>query len=359
MMNYETMKTQLTGDYRAVFDRAQTYLMTSQFSAQYGDDKMMELYDLLLTAQTEQKPAEQVAGKDHAAFVQNFFSDYQTGWQERLHGLTEALKRLSAVVLVILLAEFFTREHSETDFFAHRTDVSMLLAGLLGGLVFIAVNQFVLRPASLKAKKIRNTGWSFIVIGVFVALIVLELIFLRDMKLDVPTAPLVFAFGAYLLGYYIVRSVWRLKKTGTVRDIHKEQANDSYYKELRDRDIDRVLMTGMLKHYQRLARKGKITEDAFLAKMEREEKLTVYINRFASVLMAAVVLYWIVRVALESTVAATLIFAVICGVLEWLIWKLFVGSSIKVSESRRHIYTECRKSGMTLPVYLESQIGGS
>ena len=355
MMDYEAMKTQLTGDFRETFDKAQTYAMTSNFDEAYSDDKMMELYDLLLTAQTEQRPAQQVVGKDAAAFVTNFFSDYTMNWQNLLAVIPDTVKRLTIVVLVVSLLDFFANSE-ETGFFAARTDISMILAGLIGGVVFLAFNQFVLRPASMKAKKIKNAGWAFIILGLFVGLIVLELAFRKSLELNVPTAPLIIGCGVYLLGFYAVRSVWRLKKYGTVRDIRRQHTEDSYYKNLPNRDIERAYMEGLLKRYQHLARKGKVTEDAFLAKMEREEKWVVRSNFIFTVFMVAMILYSIVKVALESTVIDTLFYALIVGVIEWFIWKLFIGSSKKSSAVRQRIYAACSKCGMTLPAYLESEL---
>ena len=72
--------------------------------------------------------------------------------------------------------------------------------------------------------------------------------------------------------------------------------------------------------------------------------------------MVAMILCSIVKVALESTVIDTLFFALILGVIEWFIWKLFIGSSKKASAMRRRIYAACSKCGMTLPAYLESEL---
>ena len=57
-MNLETMKSQFSGDYRTAFDGAYKYGLTQSFPVAYFDEKMAELYDLLLTAQTNGKPAE-------------------------------------------------------------------------------------------------------------------------------------------------------------------------------------------------------------------------------------------------------------------------------------------------------------
>lgn len=354
MMDYEVMKTQLTGDYRAAFDRAQTYVMTSNFEGAYSDDKMMELYDLLLTAQTEQKPAEQIVGKDAAAFVTNFFSDHKRSWQDLLSAIANSLKRLSIILLAVTALDFFN-DTEKAGFLSVRTDISMILAGLLGGMALVAVSQFILRPASMKTKKINSTGWAFILMGLFIGIIVLEMVLRHNRELNVPAAPLMIGCAAYLLGYYTVRSIWRLKHHGTLRDIHKEQAQDSYYKELPDRDIERIFIKGLLKRYQRLARKGKVTEESFLGKMEREEKWVVRSNLFFTVCMIAIVLYWIIESALTHSFMETLLFAVFISVIEWLIWKLFIGTSKKTSAMRLRIYAACRKCGMTLPAYLESQ----
>ena len=356
MMNYETMKTQLTGDFRAVFDKAQTYLMTSQFPMQYQDDKMMELYDLLFTAQTEQKAPEKIVGRDSAAFVQNFFSDYESGWKTRLCCIADACRRMSIVVLVILFIDCMINLNAGTGFFASRTDVSMILAGVLGGIAFLIVNQYILRPASLKSRKIRNTGWAFIVLGLFIVLIPVEVILMHDIELRVPTAALLIATGAYLVGYYVIRSIWRLKTYGSLRDPQKAEKPDSYYTALPDRDLERICMKGMLKRYEQLARRGKITEDAFLEKMQREEKMSRYCDYVMIGCLLACTLPSVVKTACESTLFHTLFYIAVTGLCEFGIYKLFSGSLHKASAARMHIYACCKESGMTLPAYLESQM---
>ena len=67
-MNLETMKSQFSGDYRTAFDGAYKYGLTQSFPVAYFDEKMAELYDLLLTAQTDGKPAEKIVGTDIETF---------------------------------------------------------------------------------------------------------------------------------------------------------------------------------------------------------------------------------------------------------------------------------------------------
>ena len=87
-MNLETMKSQFSGDYRTAFDGAYKYGLTQSFPVAYFDEKMAELYDLLLTAQTNGKPAEKIVGTEIEAFCKDYFSDFEP--ENRLPGLTES-----------------------------------------------------------------------------------------------------------------------------------------------------------------------------------------------------------------------------------------------------------------------------
>ena len=64
-MEFELMKEQLNGEYRKVFEAAWIYGIMKNVSNEMLIDRLTELYDILLTAQTEGRDVRRIAGSSH------------------------------------------------------------------------------------------------------------------------------------------------------------------------------------------------------------------------------------------------------------------------------------------------------
>ena len=52
----------------------------------------------------------------------------------------------------------------------------------------------------------------------------------------------------------------------------------------------------------------------------------------------------------------TLVFALVLGGIEYLIWLLFHKANLANEATRQHILADCDASGMTLPAFLEKEL---
>ena len=69
MLDTISMAEKLQGDYRLVFEKADMYSTVSGSGDQnIEDDRLMNLFDLLIEAQHEGKPVEKIVGNDIEAF---------------------------------------------------------------------------------------------------------------------------------------------------------------------------------------------------------------------------------------------------------------------------------------------------
>lgn len=253
-MNLETMKSQFTGAYREAFDGAYKYILTQSFPAAYSDEKMAELYDLLLTAQEEGKPAENIVGEDITAFCKEYFSDYVPDRRFR-----SFLGNLFAVSCMLVLGSLFDWLCAEeqlplTQF---RLNASPVLVGLGSGFVLTALFRLI-QPLVMKTKKISAGGWAVIYLAVFVLTIIVCTMLLGGTELSVPGCPVLICAGAYALFYLAAQVFFRYRRTGSL--LRKKEADpykDSYYKNLEDKDIRRIIMKGWLRRYRKLAKRGR------------------------------------------------------------------------------------------------------
>lgn len=357
-MNAELLKSQLTGEYREVFERAQTYIMMSDFEERYTEDKLSELFDLLLTAQSEQKPVTQLVGRDVPRFLNDYFSDH--GLREHLLNAAETLRRVCWVVLVISLLNWLAAEHPIADFFTVRTDIIYVLGGIIGGLLFVQAAR-ALRPAAVNAEKNHYGLWCLAVIVVFVLMIMAESILIGDRALALPVWMLLAGTGAYLLVYYTVQSICRLKRYGTVRDTQKALYKDAYYQRITDMTYEKGVAEGMLSQYRRLLKRGKITEEGYLAYWQEKHCKSAQSEKYATWFLALFTLAAIAFTGIENlhdgqSWVDTAFFALIIITMEYFIWRFFGKIEKRSAAAREHILTECAANGQTLPAYLDELV---
>lgn len=58
------MENELTGKYREVFEKAELYGVIKNIDSKVQDEMMMNLFDILLSAQKDGKPVEKIIGTD-------------------------------------------------------------------------------------------------------------------------------------------------------------------------------------------------------------------------------------------------------------------------------------------------------
>lgn len=352
-MNLETMKSQFTGEYRDAFDGAYKYILTQSFPASYSDEKMAELYDLLLTAQEEGKPAEKIVGGDIAAFCKEYFSDFEP--ENRLVGVLGSLFGVACVMLFFSLVDWLFGEEVP-PFTQFRLNASPIFCGIVTGMVLNLLFRAV-QPVVMKTKKISAGGWAVIYCVVLVVMIGAATALLHGRELSLPGAPFLIGAAVYIVLYLIISTAIRYRKTGSI--LKKKADNpykDSYYKNLEDKDLRRIVEKQWLKRYRKLAKRGKVTEESFRDEITRLEKINRIGNRFTDILFPVVVIAGVWEVSRESGVIDTLVFALVLGGIEYLIWLLFHKANLANEATRQHILADCDASGMTLPAFLEKEL---
>lgn len=353
-MNHTAMEQQLNGDYKELFAKATTYMLTDNFQTDFADERIADLFDLLLTAQDRNTPIERIAGKDTERFCKDLFSDYTL--KDRLMGELQHINSIAWFVFVIELITLFGQAKSAGDFFSVKTNVLGYLLGIGAGLLSDLVMRLIYRPTILKAKKVSSGKWSFIMLGTVVGLIAISIAVLGDATLELPIYPLIIGSGAYIAVYSAVTALWRYKIYGTVRNVKNKLYSDSYYKSLTDINMEKTLMEAWLKRYERLSKKGKTTEEGYINELKKDEKQNRIADKITLVFYIAVMVGFILVVAKDSTVIDTLIFSAIIITLESAIFAAFHKAFKKGSALRMKHIAECERSGMTLPAYIRSKL---
>ena len=354
-MDYNLLETQLNGEYREVFARAQLYSTLKHIPDDVADEKMSELYDLLLTAQTDKKPVNKLIGKDENKFLKNFFGDYTI--RERLKSIPSVLYRWAWVVLVIETIEAIAADDTIKNFFHIKSDVSGYGIGFITAILIYLVCNTILAPVLLKKKKVSYTGWYFMLLAIIVVFIGVGVEIFGDTSIMLLTHPFILCSAIYIVIYFIVRSIWRYRNYGSIRDTRKQIEQDSYYRNLYDRDMEKIYLEGWRSRYNRLSKKGKVTAEGFIDKLKKEEKTTMtMMTVVVPVLFTAVVAFSIFDVARDSTWYDTLLFTAIIGTVEFFIARWIIRSEKKQSAIRTGVIRRCEESGLTMPEYIEKRL---
>ncbi len=354
-LNYQTMESQLTGSYREVFAKTALYACTKNIATEESDERMADLYELLLTAQEEQKPVEKLVGKDIEKFCKDYFGDYT--WKERLKLIPKDLFRMSVILLVLELFELWAAKGTANSVFSIQTDPSGYLFGLGIGVFFAMVCNTVFSPLVLKSKKIKPGVWYFLMLLVLVLLFIGGMTLASNIEMSVPVMVLILISGGYAALYLIVRSIWRYRNFGTIRNTRKQLSKESYYKNLLDKDLENAYLEGMQMRWKRYEKRKKMTAEEFLPFMLKEEKLMEKMEWIYTAIAVVIGLGSVVSVAMEgSGILDVLTFALFISVVEFFIWRAIIRSERKNAVLRKRLFRECEASGKTLPDYIDSCI---
>lgn len=75
-MDYRIIAMKLEGEYEKVFEEVEAYTIVKNYAGEGNDELMMDLLDMLLTAQEEGKEPEKIIGSDVKKFCEEYFSVY-------------------------------------------------------------------------------------------------------------------------------------------------------------------------------------------------------------------------------------------------------------------------------------------
>jgi len=356
-MNYAAMMTELAPKWREVFEKAVTYANLNNIDTSFADERLTDLFDLLVTAQSEDKSVRKITGGNIELFCKDYFSDYTP--VERLKTLPKILFRLACIMSVIELIGVIGSCDKFSDIWDARSNVAGYLIGIAVSVVFEIINIFVITPCMLRSKSTNN--WTSASLGIFILLFAGSIILASKLELfsalTAPSVWLIICSVAYAAIYFIVRSVWRYRNFGTIFDTRRRMEKELYFRSLNDANAEAGILKGWSIRYRRLSKKGKVTEETFLDKVRSDTALTHKLNKLYFPLYAIIWGCGVIKVATEgSGVSDTLFFAVICGFAIWAVHRLFIRWYFVAEANMDRLIAECEKSGDTLPAFIEKKM---
>ena len=351
MLDTISMAEQLSGDYRTVFERADIYSTTVGGTEENKDERMMELYDLLMEAEHQNKPIEKLVGSDIELFCKNFFEEERT--QNQFVEVVSVIYRIACVLLVYTIIDLLFAEN--------QSDILPLVVGIIGGTIADAIARYWLKPIVFKNKKIKPIVYYFMIIAIFLGSVTGFLIVTYNYNIEINTWWLFVISGAYVAGYLLVRSIWRYKKYGSILKVNREERRikKEFNRELNEKSLIKPSAEGMAIRFRRIRkRKQKIgktefTFQEFAQKIRREEAQIKTTNIIFAIIIAAIVLIPGTSMMLNETILEGLIFMGILGVIESFVCYSSVKSNKKLMKIQLQILEECEKRDIDIIEYVE------
>lgn len=343
MLDTISMAAQLKGEYKAVFEKADMYgILENSVDAYIYDDKMMNLYDLLMQAQAEKTPVSKIIGEDIEEFCQSYFkeeAEQKTKWL----AATKFIYRIAWLGVIVGLVELIWPEEESGS----GVDIMPCIVGFLVGLslVFLA---WVAKKTVLKSKKLKPIVFYFLIIVVVVIGFVVAVATSVNIgiELRVKSGLLLILSGLYVAIYLVIRSVWRYRDHGTVGKYSKEESHcrkeEKEEKKAFNSDVSRrnVAQTAktMKIRYKRLSRRYKkkhgepMTLAQYKEKLNKERKWCDKLDVIYFVISALIILVPTINIMVTSGLTAGAFYGVIMVVVFFFIYR-FQKWTDKISEN--------------------------
>lgn len=354
VMNVNEMEKNLTGAYNEAFSTAVQYAMTKGYTKEKINESMSDLYDILLTAQEDGRPAEKVIGKDISYFCKNYFGKYSVS--DFLKSTGEFIFRACIFLVIWELLNFVFYSEGFMAYMGGKADLTPYIFGLSIAIVTNVISFFVVAPLTAKNRKVGDLSNVILCIAMF-AVVFLSTEYKLPIDANVKVWVILTILVSYIVIYFTIRSVIRYRKYGTICDIYKKAFKENWKKAYQDYPMQKGVLEGWQWRYNRLLKKGKVTEETFLEKLKKEQKINVAADKVTTVFMVVLVVPFAVDILRDSEALwAGLIGVAVFCLIVFFAYSIFLKPMKKSTVVFGKLLNECEKSGLTMPKFIEEKL---
>lgn len=350
-MNYEYMTEQLNGDYREVFEKTELYGIIKSVDSNVQDDLMMNLFDLLLTAQTNNKPVQKVVGPDIEKFCRDYFQNYNI--RERIKGFPARLYQFMRFIFLIELVSFFFMEEN-VDLAHAQTNLTPYLSGIGCSLLFTMIVDVFVRPLIFRLR-IKPIFYYIGLLLLFSVLIGVSVPLTDGMIIHIPMFVILLVSGIYVAIYLVFRSVWRYQQGEKI--FRQKTETKDFDQSNKNKTLEQLMIDTMLKQYKRknrrLEKKGKegLTPSEFTEKIRNDYRKAQHSWIWMLLTSSTIVVIAIIQTALTSTIPDTILFSLFLFFIEGAIYWAFLRSEQNNNQIRKKILDACDAEGISVVEY--------
>ena len=359
MLDTISMADQLTGNYKTVFEKADMYCLIEAGSTEEAEEKIMNLYDLLLQAQEENKPVEKIIGNNLEAFCKEYFAPIEEAKKKWYVFLTEGLYRIFKIIFIWSIIWIFPFEgpHFGLD---TKQNISIYILGIILGLGVLFFSSYFFKPLIFKSKKIKPVFLSFLILILFAGGVILMTFVSDYIIFEVKTSFLIVLSLSYVLIYLFLRSLYRYHKFGTIRKDSKEVIKSKkelkkqmkfFNKEVSHASMKKTIAKALAKRFETLQKKKQLTFSEFADKIRREQKQSKIVDLLLLLFFIAIILAPTIMEIIHSNLLEGLIFGTILTAVEVPIYLFFTKTTDKNYDYMVEILESCEKENIDLLEY--------
>lgn len=350
-MDYSYMTEQLRDEYQEVFEKTELYGVISEVNTEVQDELMINLFDLLLTAQTEGKPVEKIVGSDMERFCKEYFQNYN--WKERMKYFPVEIYRFMRAVFILELIDLFLLEEN-MDLLHAQSDITPYIGGFGLSLVFTMIVDVFVRPVMFRLR-IKPVFYYLGILVFWAAAIAICILLTDDLVFAIPMFPILMVSGTYVILYLIVRSVWRYRRYGSIRRPRSETKD--FERAIKRESQEMIMLDLMLKKYQKknksLEKKGKkgLTPGEYTRQVWVEYEKVKRSWKWGILIFAVIIVSAVIPTALTSTFWDTVLYALILCVIESGIYCFIFKIERENNQARKDILDACDREGISVIEY--------
>lgn len=280
MMDYTAMAEQLSGEYRTIFEKVELYSDMNGVLEEIKADKLMNLLDLLMTAEAEQKPASDIIGSDIKKFCKEYFSDYDM--HIKISEIPSKIYEMAWILFISLLLDVFLLDHPTKNLIYMKSDILPIISGIMVGILLAILLKYLIGPVIYRSKRIPSSIYYVLLILLWISFIIISICIIGDRNFQLPSFPFLLASVSYIIIYLIFRSVIRYRKTGTIRKVKPTYSGYEFHLTklgLDSKDIKDATQKSLVKRFQRINKRRlrrnqtAMTTQEFIDKVRKEDAI--------------------------------------------------------------------------------------
>ena len=356
-MDYTAMKERLTGDYREVFSKAELYSMVKSIDSDVKDEMMMNLFDVLLSAQEDGKPAAKMIGTDIEKFCDDYFQEYTL--KDRVKQFPKRLYHLAILAVVIEGLDILLGQENGVSFYLIQSNAALYILGFALGIVLTFCVDLIFSRLIFKVKKLPDIAYYAMILIFMVGGILTVMTWLEDISFQVKSCFVIAGALLYIVIYLLIRSIQRYRRYGTIRKVKNPENEYEHFSF--SSSVERNLPGELLKRYENINKKRRkkkqkeMTSQEYMEMLQKETEKVSNSSKGMRILYIVLTAGCIMFTALTSDLIDTLVFAVIICVIEFSIFRTWNKSNKKIVQIRRRILDDCEERGITIAEYVRSK----
>lgn len=350
-------KDKLKGEYLQTFDKIELYGMVENQDNDMYQERMMDLLDTFLTAQTKGMPVSKIVGKDVESFCKTYFEDCSL--KERLKKLPKKFIGMAWWIFIMEWLFIWEDLQNGVSIWSVKSDMEPYLMGILIGVVAFGILLALFKPLVFRIKWLSSTMFSVIVLVLWIGCIILAVSLELPIVVELPAWILLFISGIYILLYHTITicqnwkiygTPWKPKETvsftKSINASVEEQMPGELKKKFEKRNKKRIKANKLLQ-----------TPEEFMAELRKEVKQE---KTWGYVCFIAMLLFGIYHGAFsfrDAGVVGGVIYLCLFLLIEIPIWKLFF--AFDGNTPKKKVLDTCDRLGITIIEFAEKLEEGS